>query len=144
MVFISPSSLPEIIYESLLSKLCTLLTLKIDLGVKLRKAYKAGNKAALKRGVGQIKKAIKALDEFHEAVRVQWFTECRPFGYEVLDGRLGWLKARMESAKERVQLYLKGQITVIEELEKDILPFDGCNFEICWNWWQKTVSTSNI
>ncbi len=131
------------IYD-LLSKLSGLLTLKIDLGVKLRKAYKAGNKAALRRGVGQIKKALKALDEFHEAVRVQWFTECRPFGYEVLDGRLGWVKARMESAKERVALYLKGEITVIEEFEKDILPFDGCNIEIAWNWWQKTVSTINI
>ena len=65
------------------------------------------------------------------------------FGYEVIDGRLGFLKNRLLSAKERIDDYLKCKIDEIEELEKDILPFDGFDYEIQWNNWYRNVSTSN-
>ena len=126
-----------------LSKLCDLLAYKVDLGVKMRKSYKEGNKKQLAEQVLAIEETLKRLDIFHDAAEKQWMNECRPFGYENIDGRLGFLKNRLFSAKERINDYLSGKIDKIEELEKDILPFDGFDYEICWNSWIRNVSPSN-
>ena len=139
----SPNSrLYGYIYDCL-SKLCDLLAYKVDLGVKIRKSYKDGNKDELAKAVITIDEVIQRVDAFHDAAEKQWMTECRPFGYENIDGRLGFLKNRLISAKQRINDYLCGKIEKIEELEKDILPFDGFDYEICWNSWIRNVSTSN-
>lgn len=130
------------IYENL-ANLCNLLSYKADLGIRIRKAYKEGNKKELSDLVNRISTAIERLDVFHESVKKQWVTECKMFGYEVLDGRLGFLRNRLISAKERINSYLSNQIDRIEELEEDILPFDGFDYEIQWNSWIRNVSTSN-
>ena len=130
------------IYDCLY-KLCDLLAYKVDLGVKIRKAYQDNNKKKLAEEVNNIDEVLKRLDSFHEAAMVQWTKECRMFGYEVIDGRLGFLKNRLLSAKERINDYLQGKIENIEELEKEILPFDGFDYEIQWNNWMRNVSTSN-
>lgn len=130
------------IYDCLY-KLCDLLAYKVDLGVKIRKAYKENDKKKLAVEVDNIDEVLKRLDAFHEAAMVQWTNECRIFGYEVIDGRLGFLKNRLLSAKERINEYLKGKIENIEELEKEILPFDGFDYEIQWNNWIRNVSASN-
>lgn len=127
----------------MLSKLCDLLSLKVDIGVRMRKAYKENNREELKIISKDIDAIIKRLDAFHESVKNRWFLECRAFGFEVLDGRLGYLKNRVIFAKERIDEYLNGKIEKIEELEKDILPIDGCESEIEWNHWMRTVSPSN-
>ena len=126
-----------------LSKLSDLLAYKVDLGVKIRKAYKEGNKAELAKEVLTIDETIKRLDTFHDSAFVQWSTECRMFGYENIDGRLGFLKNRLLSAKDRINNYLEGKTKSIEELEKEILPFDGFDYEIQWNNWIRNVSPSN-
>ena len=126
-----------------LSKLSSLLAYKVDLGVKIRKSYKEGHKDELKKTLPVIDEVLIRLDNFHDAAEKQWMNECRPFGYENIDGRLGFLKNRLISAKQRINDYLKGKIDKIEELEKDILPFDGFDYEICWNSWIRNVSPSN-
>ena len=57
-------------------------------------------------------------------MRAQWFAENRPFGWEVLDVRLGGVKARLESAKWRVTDYLEGRAARLEELEEPRLLLD--------------------
>ena len=130
------------IYDCL-SKLCDLLAYKVDLGVKIRKAYKEDNKKELSKHILTLNEVLTRLDAFHDAAKVQWSTECRMFGYENIDGRLGFLKNRLISAKQRINDYLDGKIDKIEELEKEILPFDGFDYEIQWNNWIRNVSTSN-
>ena len=130
------------IYDCL-SKLCDLLAYKVDLGVKIRKSYKEGKKAELKKALPVIDEILKRVDIFHDTAEKQWMNECRSLGYENIDGRLGFLKNRLISAKQRINDYLKGKIDKIEELEKDILPFDGFDYEICWNNWVRNVSPSN-
>ncbi len=130
------------IYDCLY-KLSDLLVYKVDLGLNIRKAYKAGDKKLLAEQISNIDEVLKRLDIFHEAARIQWTTECRLFGYENIDGRLGFLKNRLLSAKDRINDYLNGKIDKIEELEKEILPFDGFDYEIQWNNWIRNVSTSN-
>ena len=130
------------IYDCLF-KLCDLLAYKVDLGVKIRKYYKEGDKEQLARQLPTIDEVLKRLEVFHDAAEKQWMSECRPFGYENIDGRLGFLRNRLLSTKQRISDYLSGKIEIIEELEKDILPFNGFDYEICWNSWIRNVSPSN-
>ncbi|MGI6713885.1 MAG: beta-N-acetylhexosaminidase [Bacilli bacterium] len=130
------------IYENL-ANLCRVLSHKVDLGLKLREAYQNHDKKRLTELIIKIKRTIKYLDVFQESVKAQWLCECRPFGYEVLDGRLGFLRNRLLTAKARVEDYLDDKIEQIEELEVKILPYDGGNHEVCWNHWLRNVSASN-
>ncbi len=126
-----------------LANLCEVLSIKVDMGIKLRKYYKENNKEMLSGIANEIDILIKKLDSFHESNEEQWMTECRPFGYEVLDGRLGFLKNRILFTKKRINDYIQGKIDRIEELESDILPYDGRDDEVSWNWWLRNVSPSN-
>ncbi|MCQ2796143.1 MAG: beta-N-acetylhexosaminidase [Bacilli bacterium] len=110
-----------------LSLLCSILSLKVDLGVKLRKAYKAHNLNQLKQVIQRVPQIIKYLDQFKKDYKRQWDKENKTFGFDVIDGRLGYLKNRLETTFETVNLYLKGQIKQIEELEVKVLPYDGCD-----------------
>ena len=125
-----------------LANLCDVLSIKVDLGIRVRKAYKEKDIKTLKAVVKQIDELLVKLDAFNKSLEKQWMNECKPFGYEVLDGRLGFLKNRIVSAKNRVNKYLNGEINQIDELEEDILPFDGRNDELSWNWWLRNVSPS--
>lgn len=126
-----------------LANLCDVLSLKADLGIRIRKSYKENDAMSLKNIIKLIDKLLDKIDVFNRSLEMQWMTECKPFGYEVLDGRLGFLKNRILSAKNRINDYLTGKIEHIEELEEEILPFDGRNDEISWNWWLRNVSPSH-
>ena len=103
-------------------KLCDVLSIKYDLGVKTRKAYLAGDKDKIKQIIGKYKQLNKKLTAFISAFKKQWFIENKPFGWEVQDARLGGLVARLNTCKERLQAYVDGQIDTIEELEQEIYP----------------------
>lgn len=126
-----------------LSKLCGVLAIKVDLGIRLRKAYKSNDKAMMNEILDDFKPLLEALEKFQMTNEAQWLTECKPFGYEVLDGRLGFLKNRIISAHKRIKKYLDGEIDKIEELEQEILPYNGIDCEMQCNSWHKIVSASN-
>lgn len=130
------------IYNNL-SKLCSVLAIKVDLGIRLRNAYKSNDKTMMKEILKDFNPLLKALEEFQESNEIQWRTECKPFGYEVLDGRLGFLKNRIITANKRIQKYLDGEIDKIDELEQEILPYNGMDYETQCNSWYKIVSASN-
>lgn len=130
------------IFENL-SNLSNVLAVKCDLGIRLRKAYKENDKKKLQELLSDFDVLLKRLEVFRKSNEKQWMIECRPFGYEVLDGRLGFLKNRIITAQARVVDYLNGNIKQIEELEEDTLPFDGRDDDVCWNYWYRIVSPSN-
>ena len=132
----------QYIYENI-ANLSDILAIKCDLGIKLRKAYKENNIDKLKKIIDDIDAILEKLDAFQKSFVRQWMIECRPFGYEVIDGRLGFLKNRIITAKERINDYLNGKIDAIEELESGVLPFDGRDDEVSWGYWIRIVSPSN-
>lgn len=103
------------------SKLCYLLSVKYDLGSRTRKAYRSGNLDELQNIVKDYSVAEKKLDAFITAFRNLWLTENKPQGFDVQDIRLGGLKQRIISCKERLKDYLDGKIDRIPELEEDLL-----------------------
>ena len=107
-----------------LACLCEVLELKGTLGVELRAAYKAGNKAELLRLADEvIPEIIVRIKRFHKAFKKQWYGENKLFGFETQDTRLGGLCARLSSVSEIVNMYIDGDLDRIEALECDTLPF---------------------
>ncbi len=104
-----------------LGKLCSLLNVKKDLGLKTRKAYQEKDKNALKTILKDYKNAIQKLDAFYLEFKALWMKENKPFGWEVQDIRLGGLKTRLLHCEEQLKLYLKGKLEKIDELEEEIL-----------------------
>ena len=107
-----------------LAKLCDILSIKAELGVKTRAAYKANDKSELIRLANEEYGILpKKIREFHKAFSKQWYIDNKPSGFEIQDGRLGALIMRIESCKERLLGYANGKIDKLEELEAEILPF---------------------
>lgn len=130
-------------YE-VLAVLADIMTYKVDLGVKLRKAYQENDKESLSQIIINIPYIIDKLDEFNRLFRKQWFQEFKQFGYDVIDGRLGYLRNRILTAEDLVKRYLNGEIEKIEELETEILPYNGDEYETSWNWWIRNVTVNNL
>lgn len=104
-----------------LSKLCSVLTLKADLGVRTRKAY--GDREAIAALIPVYKKTTKRIEVFYEAFRTQWYKENKPHAFDVHELRIGGLLMRMKSATERLEKYARGELERIPELEERALPF---------------------
>ena len=72
-----------------------------------------------------------------------WMKENKPFGYEIVDIRLGGLKNRLIYAKNKIFKYIEGEITKIEELEETQL--DPTREEgLLVSHYKWIISTSNI
>lgn len=112
------------IFKSM-QKLCNVLAVKNDLGVRTRQYYQDGDKNALKELIADYKKVERDLKEFYSAFKELWFRENKPHGFDVQDLRLGGLMNRMKSCRERLEQYVNGEIDAIPELEEKLLDFYG-------------------
>ena len=120
---------------------------KVDLGVRLRNAYRMKDPRELRLLKDNvIPQIIRELDVFKDSFKERWYQENKGFGLEVMDGRLGFLKNRLESTIELLDKYLSGKIEKIDELEEDILPYSkDINDEDLWAWkWDLIVSPSEL
>ena len=103
---------------------CDILYHKYELGVKTRRAYKEGDKETLlrlaKEDYAAIEKLIPKLMTF---ARDQWYSESKPYGFDLIERKLGGLLARTTSCKQRIIDYANGKIDIIPELTEEILPY---------------------
>lgn len=104
------------------SGLAEVLSYKADLGRRMITAYKADDRVALKELADVvIPQTQDALARFKDALREQWYNDCKGHGFEILDARLGGVANRLDTAAYRINLYLAGKIDVIEELAEERL-----------------------
>ena len=129
--------------------LCDVLALKSDIGVRLRRAYKEHDTRIMRElAEEQLPEIIRRAEMLHEAFYIQWMTENKVFGYDVMDMRFGALKARLQTAVKRMIAYLENRLPNIPELEEEVLWID-CREKSqepidthVHYWWQcTTVST---
>ena len=105
------------------AKLCDVLAVKYELGIKTRAAYKAGDKAELRRLAEEdYAKVIKLVDVFGRAFEKQWFCENKTNGFDVQDIRLGGVIRRASACRRRLLDYVNGKIDRIEEIEGELIP----------------------
>ncbi len=110
------------------AKLCDVLAVKYELGMKTRVAYQAGDKAELLRLANEeYTEVLRRLVRFANAFEKQWYTENKTAGFEVQDVRLGGLLRRTDSCRRRLIDYAKGKIDRIEELEGELLELNKEN-----------------
>ena len=126
-----------------LSKLCTVMATKAELSVKTRRAYEARDNKTLGLLIKDYAATEKALLAFYEAYRALWYKENKAFGFEIQDIRLGGLIQRLKNCRERLNAYIKGKITVIDELEEEVLPHEPLNY-FQFNHYAETVSFNKL
>mgnify|MGYP000399902294 CR=1 FL=1 len=75
----------------------------------------------------QLTQSLREIRQEAERLRVLWrelwMQTNKPFGFEVLDGRMGAVSARLESAAARVTAWLQGKAPAPEELLQPELPY---------------------
>ena len=117
---------PEFGYLFKMAKALTeLIKLRFDLGVRTRAAYKAGDKEALKKIVGDYTEVHRLADSFYDTFRTVWYKERKGNGFEVQSARLGGMKQRLLDCRDRLTDFIEGRIDRIEELEEDIIKRHG-------------------
>lgn len=122
---------------------------KSSLGTRIRRAYLDGDRDALARIASEelpdLNCTVEALKKERENI---WFEEYKPNGFEVLDIRISGVAARLASAKERIESWLDGRVSALEELEEERLPYlaaeDGTRPVPSCNLWENIVSACNI
>jgi hexosaminidase len=111
------------------ASIAKVLSLKCELRNTLVSAYKADDSGALKSIIdGRLAELRIAVDELWRCHRAMWHATYKPFGWEVIEGRYGGLRARLETVRDRLLSYLDGAIDSIPELEvtleKNAIPED--------------------
>lgn len=107
-------------------KLCRVLAIKCRCGLDIRAAYGDGDRGRLTRYSREILPALQQeLDEFIRCFHRQWLRDNRPAGLASFDLRIGGLQRRVGTAIERLEQYLSGDVTRLEELETPLLTYDG-------------------
>lgn len=100
---------------STLSKKCYIVE-------NLRTAYLNSDKEFLKKCVEELLPELRA--SYVEACKLhrrEWYKVYKPFGFEVIDVRYGGTVNRIDTAISRLNQYLRGEITTIEELDAERL-----------------------
>lgn len=127
-----------------------LLLQKCALTLELRTAWHAKDRDALRRlceaGLPQL---CETLDRFVRALHERWLWENKPAGMDVLDLRLGGMRQRFLTAKERLESYLAGSVETIEELDTELLPFSALAAEqghcdVPAPFWHRIVSSASV
>ncbi len=125
-----------------IADLCAVLEKKYALGVQLREAYRANDKEGLKKVLENLKETERRVARFARSFEAQWMKECKPFGFEKDDIRLGGLIHRLAHCRRILEDYLRGKREVIEELEEDILTSDSATEEgrpLTYNDWMSNA-----
>lgn len=130
---------------SFYGKLAAVLVHKSDLGVRIKEAYDGKEKDVLKEiGSNEIPEIVRSLEEMKQLREELWMADAKPFGYELLDIRIGGVITRLKSAGRRIERYLAGDIMRLEELEETRLPYFAIGRDRRENRWDRIVSGCDL
>ena len=126
-------------------KLAAVLADKADLGVRIKTSYDKNQKLALKEICEkEIPETIQNLEEMKVLREDLWMSEAKPFGYELMDVKLGAVITRLNSTIRRIKKYLDGSIPCLQELEEARLPYFEKNADKRENRWSQIISGSDL
>lgn len=115
---------------------------------KILNAYKNKNNVELKSLIKDIKVVQKDIKKLYQLVETAWNTDYKPFGFEVQTIRLMGVYNRLDYCMEKIQAYLKGQISKIEELDvmhlNNVIFNNEYNGAKCYNNYGQNVTFGSI
>ena len=126
--------------------LCECLSHKVTVGKNIRQAYKAKDKKKLSELINELTVVRELVQKFLETYKKQWDIENKAFGFEVTDGRIGFLLQRIDTASFKLKEYIDGKVKSIPELEEDVIPYNDYPDDEahCFNSWAEIVSVNKI
>ena len=102
------------------------MELKATMGYRITKAYREGNKEILRKIANEELPEMKhRVADLYNRHRELWYKVYKPFGWEVEDLRYGSLYAVIDSTVFRLNQYLNGEVSALDELTAPRLSFDG-------------------
>ena len=126
-------------------KLAAVLSDKTDLGVRMKAAYDKNQLQDLKKICEkEIPETVQKLEEMKILREDLWMSEAKPFGYELMDVKLGAVLTRLSSTRRRVKKYLDGSLPRLQELEEARLPYFEKNADKRENRWSQIISGSDL
>lgn len=100
------------------------LSRKADLGLRIKEAYEKKDLSTLELFCEDVIPSLNDVLWKMKLLREQlWLRDAKPFGYELLDIKLGSVITRLESNRRRIRSYLDGSVAALEELEQPRLPY---------------------
>ncbi len=121
------------------ARLCELMEVKYELGVKLREAYRAGDREELRRladeDLARLPSLVRA---FGKAFKKQWDRENKSYCYEYWAHMFGGLEERAKYQHKRLLDYLDGKVKSIDELSWELLPYKQKGE----SWWYRNHAAS--
>lgn len=125
--------------------LAQVLSEKADLGVKIKAAYDAHDLSTLQSiSEEKIPHIITQMWKLKDLREDLWMEDGKPFGYELIDLRLGGVLIRLESCSRRLEKYMQGALPKLEELEGERLPYFGEGETAIENRWQRAISGADL
>ena len=126
-------------------KLADALSGKADLGVRLKDLYEEQDLPVLRKICeDEIPNTIASLKKMKILREELWMYDAKPWGYELMDIKLGGVITRLESTKRRVLNYINGKIAQLEELEDKRMPYFGNKANKRENRWSQIISGSDL
>lgn len=110
--------------------LMDVLYIKYDLGLRIRNAYKEKNVQKLQMIINDGYNLVEKIERFYKEFQIQWDTDYKPHGFDVQDIRIGGLLLRIKHCMEKLTLLVTGKINLIEELEEELLDFEGNGMDL--------------
>lgn len=95
----------------------TIVVIKFELIRDVKKNYKLGDKEKLKALLPNCDRLITTINKFRRGYCRAWMNERKPFGFEVLDNRIGAMAARVDTFKYTLSEYLSDSLESISEFE---------------------------
>lgn len=121
------------------ARLCDVMELKYELGLKTRAAYEAGDREELRRLTDTAYANLPArIRAFEKAFRKRWMKDNKPYGYEYWVYTFGGLAERENYQRQRLLDYLDGKCDSIDELSWELLPYKQKG----QSWWYRNHASS--
>ena len=130
--------------------LCDVMAGKVTFSKRLRRAYLAGDRQAMRAMQKELPELAEKIEEFRRLFRILWMKDNKGFGFEVMDIRFGGMSARCQTVYDVLADYLDGTLRHIYELEEERLPYwaDALEKEHMYApWffhWSKSFTESDI
>ena len=124
------------------------LSIKANLGIRIREAYAKSDREALSNISSEIEeKLIPYIESLYEAFKYQWHKENKDYGFEVQAIRFGGLMQRLKDVEQMIDcfIYKNDPIEVLEEAQKGFAycTADGID-TMNYNLWSNIVSPNVI
>lgn len=84
---------------------------------------RSGDRAGAARLADGVSAACEALEDLRSVWRDLWDAINKPYGFEIIDARLGGLRARLDTAGRKMRAFAEGAAGDIPELTSPTLPY---------------------